>query len=234
MNRAGRYDRQVVLPEIGEAGQRKLRAASVLLVGVGGLGSPAALYLAGAGVGTIGLIDDDTVSTSNLQRQVLYDESQLGQPKALCAKKRLEALNGEIDVRAYPVRLTPENAAELIAPYDLVIDGCDNFATRYLINDTCVARQKPYVYGAICGFEGQVSVFNYPAGGKNYRDLYPDENEMNALPPPFRGVLGVTPGIVGCVEANEALQLIAGYGEPLAGWLWTIDLRTLQTAVFTF
>lgn len=228
-----RYDRQLLLPEIGEAGQRKLREASVLLVGAGGLGSPAALYLAGAGVGTIGLVDDDTVSISNLQRQVLYGENQLGRPKAVCAKERLEALNSEIDVRAYPLRLTPENAAELIAPYDLVVDGCDNFATRYLINDTCIRQGKPYIYGAICGFEGQVSVFNYPAGGKNYRDLYPDETEMKRLPPPFKGVIGVTPGIVGCAEANEALKLMGGYGTSLAGRLWTIDLRTLETNLLT-
>ena len=230
----GRYDRQLMLPEIGESGQRKLREASVLLVGVGGLGSPAALYLAGAGVGTIGLVDDDVVSISNLQRQVLYDESQLGESKALCAKKRLEALNSEIRVRAYPVRLTTENAADLIAPYDLVVDGCDNFATRYLINDTCIRQGKPYVYGAICGFEGQVSVFNVPAGGKNYRDLYPDEKEMQLLPPPFKGVIGVMPGLVGCVEASEALKLIGGYGTSLAGTLWTIDLRTMTTNRLAF
>lgn len=229
-----RYDRQLILPEIGEAGQRRLQSASVLVVGVGGLGSPVSLYLAGAGVGRIGLVDDDVVSISNLQRQVLYAEEQVGRPKVLCAKARLEALNSEIEVTAYAERLTEKNAAELIAPYDIVVDGCDNFATRYLINDTCVALGKPYVYGAICELDGQVSVFNLHPGSainRTYRDLYPLEEEMHLMPPPSKGVVGITPGLVGCVEAGEALKLICGYGEVLDGKLWTVDLRTMQTNI---
>lgn len=156
-----RYDRQMILPEIGEEGQRKLKQAKVLIVGVGGLGSPIALYLAGAGVGCIGLVDDDVVSISNLQRQVLYSEKELGKPKAICAAKRLSALNSEITSQPYPTRLTEENAQEIISQYDIVVDGCDNFSTRYLINDICAKTGKVYVYGAICSFEGQVSVFHY-------------------------------------------------------------------------
>lgn len=154
-----RYDRQMILPEIGEDGQQKLKQAKVLIVGVGGLGSPIALYLTGAGVGCIGLVDDDVVSISNLQRQVLYSEKELGKPKATCAAERLSALNSEITIRTYPIRLTEENAQEIISQYDIVVDGCDNFSTRYLINDICAEMGKVYVYGAICGFEGQVSVF---------------------------------------------------------------------------
>lgn len=233
-----RYDRQIILPEIGEAGQHKLQKASVLIVGVGGLGSPISLYLAGAGVGSIGLVDPDVVSLSNLQRQVLYSETELGQPKVLCAKKRLEALNNEVVVHAYPVRLTAENAAALIASYDIVVDGCDNFATRYLINDTCVALGKPYVYGAISELEGQVSVFNHtpehPATNRTYRDLYPSEEELTPITSLPKGVVGVTPGLVGCAEANEVLKLICGYGEILAGKLWTIDLRTMQVCIISF
>ena len=164
-----RYDRQIILPEIGEEGQKKLQEAKVLIVGVGGLGSPIALYLAGAGVGCLGLVDDDLVSITNLQRQVLYSEKELGKPKAICAAERLSALNSEIRIHPYSTRLTKENAYHIIQEYDIVVDGCDNFATRYLINDICIEQKKPYVYGAICGFEGQVSVFNNGKKKKNYR-----------------------------------------------------------------
>lgn len=228
-----RYDRQIILPEIGETGQNKLKKAKVLIIGVGGLGSPIALYLAGAGVGHIGLIDDDSVSISNLQRQVLYSEKELGKPKAICAAERLAALNSEICIQSYPVRLTEENARKIIGEYDIVVDGCDNFATRYLVNDTCIKLEKPYIYGAICGFEGQVSVFNYGDRKKNYRDLYPDEEEMKRLPPPPKGVMGVTPAVVGSIEATEVLKIICGFGNVLAGELWTIDLRTLQSNKFS-
>ena len=154
-----RYDRQISLPEIGEAGQEKLRNAKVLIVGVGGLGSPIALYLAGAGVGTLGLVDDDKVSISNLQRQVLYAEADVDQSKPLCGARRVQGLNSDVKVEVYPFRLDKRNASELIRNYDIVVDGCDNFATRYLLSDTCSALGKPYVYGAIQGFTGQVSVF---------------------------------------------------------------------------
>jgi len=203
-----RYDRQIILPEIGEEGQNKLQKAKVLIVGVGGLGSPIALYLAGAGVGCLGLVDDDSVSISNLQRQVLYSEEELGKPKA-------------------------ENADRIIQEYDIVVDGCDNFDTRYLINDICIKQGKPYVYGAICGFEGQVSVFNYGNRKKSYRDLYPDEEEMKRMSPPSKGVMGITPAVVGSIEATEVLKIICGFGDVLAGELWTIDLRTLQSNKFS-
>ena len=226
-----RYNRQLLLPEIGEQGQAKLRAARVLIVGVGGLGSPIALYLAGAGVGTIGLIDDDTVSLSNLHRQVLYTEAEVGQPKAVCAARRLQALNRDINVEPHAVRLTAENARSLIGRYDMVIDGCDNFATRFLISDTCQALHIPYIYGAIGGLEGQVAVLCCGNDGKSYRHLFPDEAETLSMPHPGKEVIGVTPALVGSVQAGEALKLICGYGEPLIDRLWSIDLRTLQTYI---
>lgn len=229
-----RYARQTSLPEIGEAGQEKLRNAKALIVGVGGLGSPIALYLAGAGIGTLGLVDDDQVSISNLQRQVLYAEADLGQPKPLCGARRVQGLNSDVNVEAYPFRLDRKNAGELIRNYDIVVDGCDNFATRYLLSDTCNAWGKPYVYGAIQGFEGQVSVFCHGRRPRTYRDLYPDEAEALRMPPPDPSVIGVTPAIVGCVEANETLKLICGYGEPLVGKLWTIDLRSMQSYLLAF
>ncbi|WP_288324719.1 HesA/MoeB/ThiF family protein [uncultured Phocaeicola sp.] len=225
-----RYNRQILLPELGEGGQQRLQRAKVLIVGVGGLGSPIALYLTGAGVGTIGLMDDDVVSISNLQRQVLYSETEVGMHKATQAKKRLEALNSSIRINAYPHRLTIENAVEIISQYDIVVDGCDNFATRYLINDTCVQLGKVYVYGAIRAFDGQVSVFNYQ-GGPNYRHFFPEEDEMLSMPHPPKGVLGVTPGMVGCAEATEVLKVIGGYGEVLSGKLWVIDLMTMETHI---
>lgn len=226
-----RYERQTALPEIGEAGQKKLKQARVLIVGVGGLGSPIALYLTGAGVGTLGLMDDDTVSLTNLQRQVLYAESEIGEPKALCAARRLQALNSETRIITYTHKLTKENAEEIISRYDIVVDGCDNFATRYLMSDTCERLHKPYVYGAIQGLDGQVSVFCHGTSPRTYRTLMPDEEETLRMPPPSKAVIGVTPAIVGSVEASEVLKLIAGYGEPLSGKLWTIDLRTLQSYI---
>ena len=228
-----RYNRQMLLPEIGKEGQDKLRHARVLIVGVGGLGSPIALYLAGAGIGTLGLIDDDNVSESNLQRQILYTEREVGKPKVICAKQRLNALNSEITIHAYNERFTPENAKQLVDLYDIIVDGCDNFGTRYLINDVCIELGKVYVYGAIREFDGQVSVFNYQ-DGKSYRDLFPDEKEMLALPSPSKGVLGIIPGIIGCMEANEIIKIICGYGEILSGKLWTIDLKTLHTNTILF
>lgn len=221
-----RYERQIILPEIGEEGQKRLAKSRVLIVGAGGLGSPAALYLAGAGVGTIGLIDDDVVSVSNLQRQVLYDEGQVGKPKALCARQRLQALNGEIAVCAYNERLSEENARTLISQYDIVVDGTDNFETRLLISDTCRELNKPYVYAAIGGLEGQVAVLC--KGSATYRTLFPE------LPSPSdtltgKEVVGVTPAVVGSVAASQVLQLICNYGEPLIDRLWSIDLRTMQS-----
>lgn len=223
-----RYSRQIMLEEIGEEGQLKLKAAKVLIVGVGGLGSPVALYLAGAGVGTLGLVDDDVVSRSNLQRQVLYLEAETGEMKVFCARKRLLSLNQTIQVDAYPVRLTADNADKIIGNYDIVVDGCDNFTTRYLMDDTCARLGKVYVYGAIREFDGQVSVFN-GREGFSYRNLFPEEKEMRDVTHLSKAVLGITPGLVGAVEANETLKLILGYGDVLSGKLWHIDLKTLET-----
>ena len=227
-----RYARQVMLGEIGESGQRMLGNAKVLIVGVGGLGSVSSLYLAGAGVGTIGLVDADVVSLSNLQRQILYDESEIGLKKVFCAARRLKAINGNACINFYPVWLTEENADEIIDGYDIVVDGCDNFATRYLISDTCLRLGKPYVYGAIRGLEGQVAVLCTSPEGKTYRHLYPDEEEMLGLVPD-KSVVGVTAALVGVTQASEALKLICGYGELLRDRLWTIDLRTLQSYILT-
>lgn len=227
-----RYNRQIILPELGEEGQRRLQRAKVLIVGVGGLGSPIALYLTGAGVGTIGLVDDDLVSVSNLQRQVLYSEAEIGLPKVIQASIRLKALNSDVKINTHSTRVTKSNAEEIISEYDIVVDGCDNFATRYVINDTCVRLGKVYVYGAIRAFDGQVSVFNYQ-GGPDYRHFFPDEEEMLSMPHPPKGVLGVTPGIVGCAEATEVLKIIGGYGDVLSGKLWVIDLKTMQTHIIS-
>ncbi|NPD80752.1 HesA/MoeB/ThiF family protein [Prevotella sp. PINT] len=223
-----RYARQLLLPEIGAEGQRRLSDARVLIVGAGGLGSPVAAYLAGAGVGTIGIVDDDVVSVSNLQRQVLYDEGMVGRAKALCAKERLSALNSGIVVNACNERLTPDNAGRLIGGYDIVVDGTDNFAVRYVISDTCHAQGKPMVYGAVCAFEGQVCVLC--KGHATYRTLYPDE-AAPAMPYCGKEVVGVTPAVVGSVQAAQVLQLICSYGEPLIDRLWSIDLRTMQSFV---
>ena len=178
------------------------------------------------------LADDDAVDLSNLQRQVLYSEPEIGLSKAEQAKLRLQALNSDIRVEAWNERLTPQNAECLIANYDIVVDGCDNFRTRYLINDTCVRLDKVYVYGAIREFDGQVSVFNYQ-GGPDYRTLFPDEEEMLAMPHPSKAVLGVTPGVVGCVETSETIKVILGSPYVLSGKLWHIDLRSLESYVIS-
>ncbi len=222
-----RYQRQLLLEELGEEGQAKIQRAKVLLVGVGGLGSPIATYLTGAGIGTLGLIDDDVVSVTNLHRQVLYSEEEVGQSKAECAKRRLHSLNHKVNIIAYPERLTRENADALISQYDLVIDGMDNFATRFIVSDVCEALHKPYVYGAIRGLEGQVSVLCQ--GKCTYRSLFPDEEATLQMPHPGKQVLGTTPAVIGSVEACQAIQLIAGFGEPLIDKIWTINLATMQS-----
>lgn len=224
-----RYNRQLLLPEIGSEGQALIRRARVLLVGVGGLGSPVSLYLAGAGVGTLGLMDDDTVAETNLHRQILYTESQIGRPKLAEAVKRLADLNHEVSLEPYPYRLTRENAAGIVGRYDMVLDGCDNFQTRFVIDDACREAGIPYVYGAVRGFEGQVSVFNYGEHPRHYRDLFPDEEATLSMPHPGKALVAMTPALIGSVIAHQALQLICHYGEPLAGRLWTIDLRNMQT-----
>lgn len=228
-----RYARQTMLPEIGPEGQRRLAASSVLLVGVGGLGSPAALYLTGAGVGRLGLADPDTVSESNLQRQVLYTESQIGRPKPAAARERLAALSSSTRFDLHPEGLTAENARELVAAYDLVVECCDNFATRYLLDEACAEVGRPWVYGSIGAFHGQVSLFNGRTG-RRYTELYPDREALCALPRSTAGVLGTVPGVIGAIEASEAIKWIADFGEPLEGKLFTIDLKTLQTETIEF
>lgn len=225
-----RYQRQILLPEIGEEGQQKLKSARVLLVGAGGLGCPIALYLTSAGVGHLGIMDDDVVSISNLGRQVLYTENEAGQSKAICAARRLQSLNGEINITPYPTRLTKDNADEIISRYDLVVDGCDNHTTRYLISDTCLRLKKPYVYAAIGGFHGQVAVLCHGKNAATYRTLFPDEEAMCALQAE-KGVIGTTPAIVGGFATNEVLKIIIGYGEALVNRLWYIDLLTLNTQI---
>lgn len=223
-----RYQRQIMLPEIGTEGQQKLRNARVLIVGMGGLGSPIALYLTGAGVGTIGLIDADTVSISNLQRQVLYTETEVGESKVVCAERRLKALNSEVNFETYQCMLTKENAEEIIGKYDIVADGTDNFATRFIISDVCERMNKPYVYGAIRALEGQLSVLC--KGKATYRTLM-SEDEMADMPNPDKSVVGTTPAVIGSMEANQIVQLICGYGTPLIDRLYTIDLRTLDSFI---
>ena len=220
-----------MLPQWGEEGQQSLGKASILLVGAGGLGSPIATYLCAAGVGCLGLVDADTVSESNLQRQVLYDESQVGQSKVECAKKRLEKLNSNVKVISYNCFLDASNAEEIISRYDMVVYGCDNFATRFLLNDTCLKLGKPYIYGSICGLRGQVSVFSYPCeDGRihSYRELY-DESEVLSMPHPGKAVLGVTPAVTGSVEASQALMIASGGKPSLAGHLWCIDLESMES-----
>lgn len=234
MEKSERYLRQTVLPELGESGQQKLMNAKVLVVGVGGLGSPASIYLTAAGVGTLGLVDNDLVSISNLQRQILYTEEEVGLSKAKCATRRLHALNSDVKIETCPFRLTQDNVADIVARYDLVLDGCDNFATRYLLNDACLAAGKPYVFGAIKGFEGQVSVFSAGDNPRSYRMLYPEDSVVQPTDIRDKGVLGTTPAIVGSVAATEAIKLITGIGEPLIGKLWTIDLRTMESAIYDF
>ena len=212
-----RYRRHLNLRDVGPAGQAVLKRSHVLCVGAGGLGSPALLYLAAAGVGHLTLIDDDRVERSNLQRQVLHTTEAIGTLKVESARARLRALNPHIEIQSIPERFTTTNAAKLVAQHDVVLDGTDNLATRYLIDDTCVAHQTPWVYGAILRFEGQVSVFGH-AGGPRYRDLFPTPPPPGATPSCAEaGVLGVLPGIIGSLQAMEVLKILLNIGEPLSG-----------------
>jgi molybdopterin/thiamine biosynthesis adenylyltransferase/rhodanese-related sulfurtransferase len=225
-----RYNRQIILPELGLAGQEKLKAAKVLVIGAGGLGCPILQYLAAAGVSEIGIVDDDVVELSNLHRQILYAHTDIGQPKAKVAATKLNMLNPHVHTIVYNERFTAERATAICQDYSLVIDCSDNFSTRYLVNDTCVALGKTLIFGSILQFEGQVAVFNHN-GGANYRDLYPtppNEN-INCVE---GGVIGILPGIIGLYMANEALKLICGIGETLSGKLMTID--ALNNAVMVF
>jgi adenylyltransferase/sulfurtransferase len=228
-----RYSRHLLLPDVGVLGQRRLRAARVLVVGAGGLGSPALLYLAAAGVGRIGIVDDDVVEVSNLQRQVVHGQADLGRPKVESARDRVLEVNPEVDVVAHRLRLDSSNALELMSGYDLVLDGTDNFATRYLVNDACAILGLPYVWGSIFRFDGQVSVF-WAAHGPTYRDLHPDPPPPGSVPSCAEGgVLGVLCGAVGSVMATEAVKLITGAGEPLVGRVLVYDALDMSWRTVT-
>jgi adenylyltransferase/sulfurtransferase len=225
-----RYNRQMILPELGLAGQEKLKAAKVLVVGAGGLGCPILQYLVAAGIGEIGIVDDDQVELSNLHRQILYNHTDIGQPKAKVAATKLNMLNPYVHTTAYYERFSAERATAICQGYDLVIDCSDNFITRYLVNDTCVALGKTLVFGSILQFDGQIAVFNHN-GGANYRDLYPapPTENINCVE---GGVIGVLPGIIGLYMANEAVKLICGMGDTLSGKLMTIDALNNTVLVF--
>ena len=215
-----RYSRHLILPEVGLAGQKKIKGASVLCIGAGGLGSPIAMYLAAAGIGKIGIVDFDTVDYSNLQRQILHTDADVGRPKAESAKETIHGINPNCEVVIHNTRITSENALDLIRPYDIVVDGTDNFPTRYLTNDACVLLKKPNVYGSIFRFEGQASVFAPHLGGPCYRCLYPEPPPPGMVPSCAEGgVLGVLPGIIGCIQATEILKLAIGKGSSLVGRL---------------
>ena len=214
-----RYSRHLILPEVGLDGQKKLKAASVCCVGTGGLGAPLLLYLAAAGVGRIGIVDFDVVDHSNLQRQVIHGTSWVGKPKIESAKNRILEINPYCQVDLHEVRLSSDNALEIFEPYDIVVDGTDNFPTRYLVNDACVLLDKPNVYGSIYRFEGQATVFNYE-GGPNYRDLYPEPPPPGLVPSCAEGgVLGILPGMIGVIQATETIKIILGQGNTLSGRL---------------
>jgi adenylyltransferase/sulfurtransferase len=223
-----RYSRHLIMPEVGMEGQLKLKRARVLTIGTGGLGAPLGLYLAAAGVGHLGLVDFDVVDSSNLQRQVTFTTADVGKPKSEAAKARLSALNPAIEIVSYETRLTSDNALELFRDYDIIVDGTDNFPTRFLVNDACVLLGKPNVYGSIFRFEGQATVFGYP-GGPCYRCLYPEPPPPGLVPSCAEGgVLGVLPGIVGSIQAMETIKLILGTGEPLVGRLLLFDALAMR------
>lgn len=228
-----RYSRHIILPEVGLEGQKKLKAASVLCIGTGGLGSPLLLYLAAAGIGRIGIVDFDIVDSSNLQRQIIHGTSWVGKPKIVSAKDRILEINPYCQVDLYETRISSENALDILAPYDVVIDGTDNFPTRYLTNDACVLLDKPNVYGSIFRFEGQATVFNYQVG-PNYRDLYPEPPPPGMVPSCAEGgVLGVLPGVIGTIQATEAIKIILGAPDTLSGRLllynaWEMKFRELK------
>ncbi|MEO6167082.1 MAG: molybdopterin-synthase adenylyltransferase MoeB [Chitinophagales bacterium] len=233
-----RYDRHIIIPGFGFEGQKKLKASKVLVVGSGGLGSPVLLYLAAAGVGTIGIVDFDVVDDSNLQRQVLFGVNEVGELKATAARNRLQSLNPHIQINIYTTQLTSKNALDIIKDYDVVADGTDNFPTRYLVNDACVMLDKPNVYASIFQFEGQASVFNFKDEqgkvGPNYRDLFPTPPPPGLVPSCAEGgVLGVLPGILGSIQALEVIKVITGVGETLSGRLFIFDALSFETRTFT-
>lgn len=223
-----RYSRQILIPGFGLEGQQKLKESSVLVIGCGGLGSPVLMYLAAAGVGKIGLVEDDRIDSSNLQRQILYNEDALGLEKIEEAAKRLKSINKNTIIEKFKTRLSSKNALSIVEKYDVVVDGSDNFPTRYLVNDACVLREKPLVYGAIYRFEGQVSVFNYH-GGVNYRDLFPSPPPEDMAPNcATAGVLGMMAGIVGSLQATEVIKVLTGIGEVLSGRLLLVEALNMN------
>ena len=226
-----RYSRHLIMPEVGLEGQKKLKNAKVLCIGSGGLGSPLALYLAAAGVGKIGILDFDVVDFSNLQRQVIHSEKTIGELKVESAKNRLLELNSNIEIQTYNERFTSDNSMDIVKDYDIVVDGTDNFATRYLTNDTCILLEKPNVYGSIFRFEGQVSVFDAKRG-PCYRCLYPEPPPPGLVPSCAEGgVLGILPGVIGTLQASEVVKLIIGQGEPLIGRLLFMDILEMEPRI---
>lgn len=232
-----RYNRHIIIPGFGMEAQLKLKASKVLVIGSGGLGSPVLLYLAAAGVGTLGIVDFDVVDDSNLQRQVLFGVESVGKPKVEAARDRLKSLNPHLNIILYNTHINSSNALDIVKDYDVVADGTDNFPTRYLVNDACVLLNKPNVYASIFQFDGQVSVFNYVNGdgerGPNYRDLYPTPPPPGLVPSCAEGgVLGVLPGIIGCLQASEVIKVITGVGETLSGRFFTFDALQFETRTF--
>jgi adenylyltransferase/sulfurtransferase len=229
---AARYSRHLIMPEVGMEGQKRLKAGSILLIGAGGLGSPLGLYLAAAGVGRLGLVDFDVVDFSNLQRQVLHGTPDVGRPKLHSAKDRLQAINPDVRIDLYETRLSSANALSIFEPYDIIIDGTDNFPTRYLVNDACVLLKKPNVYGSIFRFDGQASVF-YPGRGPCYRCVYPEPPPPGEVPSCAEGgVLGILPGLIGCIQATEGIKLLLGQGSPLIGRLLLYDALQMSFREF--
>lgn len=228
-SQTARYSRHLLMPEVGEEGQLKLLDAKVLLIGAGGLGSPAAMYLAAAGIGTLGIVDGDAVDMSNLQRQLLHTEDRIGVPKVESALKTIKGINSDIDVKTYPFRIDSSNVLDLFKDYDVILDGCDNFPTRYLVNDACYMTGKTNVHGSIFRFDGQVTVFKPGSEGPCYRCLYPEPPPPGMAPSCAEaGVLGVLPGIVGVAQAIETIKVILGIGKPLVGRLLTFDALQMK------
>lgn len=229
-----RYQRHIILSEIGQKGQEKLKKAKVLVIGAGGLGCPILQYLTSAGVGTIGIIDFDIVDESNLQRQILFNSTNVGQNKAICAKNTLQKQNPFVTFLTFETAITSENALNILNDFDIIVDGSDNFATRYLVNDACVILKKTLIFGAIFKFDGQISVFNYQ-NGPTYRCLFPEPPTPNSVPNCSEiGVLSVLPGIIGTLQANETLKVILEIGDILSGKVFTFDALTMQSFVFEF
>lgn len=234
MHMKPRYERQSILPEIGTEGQKRISTASVLCIGAGGLGCPALLYLTAAGIGRIGIVDFDVVDESNLQRQVLFTTDQIGQNKAEAAKVRLSALNPDIEISTYPEELNDQNAEELFKQYDVIIDGTDNFSTKFLINDVAVKTDKPFIYGSVLGFDGQVAVFNLD-NGPCYRCLFPEPPKGHIPNCSEAGIIGAVAGMIGTTQAMEVIKVIVGHESfrPLAGKLWTIDMHSMENKLLS-